>query len=138
MISQTAEYALRAVVFLAERRNEPHTIRQIAQATLVPEGYLAKVMLELGRHGLVRSQRGIKGGTSLAIPALELTVYTIVQAVDPIHRITQCPLNNPNHATELCALHHRLDEAAALIENCFRNTTIADLARQDIFAAAGG
>ena len=44
MITQTAEYALRAIVFLADQQGAPKTTQQIAEATQVPAGYLAKVM----------------------------------------------------------------------------------------------
>ena len=55
MFSQTAEYALRVAAFLAGRGDRPATIRQIALATRVPEGYLAKVLLSLSKARLVKS-----------------------------------------------------------------------------------
>jgi Rrf2 family protein len=134
MISQTAEYALRAVVFLAEQGNRPHTIQQIAAATHVPAGYLSKVMQSLARSGLVRGQRGLGGGFVLTRPASEMNCYDVLQAVDPISRITRCPLDNPAHANQLCILHQRLDEAAALIEKSFRESTIADMIARPVFA----
>lgn len=126
MISQTAEYALRAAAFLAEAESAQTTV-QIAAATQVPSGYLAKVLQALVRAGVVRSQRGLGGGFVLALPPSELSVYDVVQAVDPIARITRCPLNNPDHATELCALHRRLDEAAAQVEASFRQCPLSEL-----------
>ncbi|HZO87036.1 MAG TPA: Rrf2 family transcriptional regulator [Chthonomonadaceae bacterium] len=134
MLSQTAEYALRAVVFLAEQGNKPHTIQQIAAATQVPAGYLAKVMQALARHELVLSQRGLGGGFTLAIPAEKLTIYEVIQAVDPIRRITKCPLNNPAHERQLCALHRRLDEAMEAVEQSFRASTVAEMASALIFS----
>ena len=62
MISQTAEYALRAVVFLSMNVDAAFTTQQIAVATKVPAAYLSKVMQSLVRAGLVRSQRGLGGG----------------------------------------------------------------------------
>lgn len=53
MISQTAEYALRAIVFLADQRGTPRTTAQIAEVTQIPAGYLAKVMQSLSRVKLV-------------------------------------------------------------------------------------
>lgn len=133
MLSQTAEYALRAVVYLAQNDNRPATIKQIAGPTQVPPGYLAKVMQSLARSGLLVSQRGLGGGFTLAVAPETLTIYEVVQAVDPIVRITRCPLNNPAHAVELCALHKRLDQAAALIEESFRSATVADMLAKPAF-----
>lgn len=135
MISQTAEYALRAVVFLAESGDTPQTIQQIARATQVPAGYLAKVMQELARAELVKSQRGLHGGFALLDAPSNVTVYQVVQAVDPIQRLRKCPLNKPAHCGGLCALHRRLDDAVGLIEQSFRDSTLADLLEQPIFAS---
>ncbi|HEV7221799.1 MAG TPA: Rrf2 family transcriptional regulator [Pirellulales bacterium] len=129
MISQTAEYALRAIVYLADQAETPQTTRQIAAVTLVPAGYLAKVMQGLSRAGLVRAQRGLHGGFTLAKPATDLTVLDVVQAVDPLRRITHCPLGLKGH-TALCPLHRRLDGAVAMVEQALGGSTIAELLRE--------
>jgi Rrf2 family protein len=127
MFSQTAEYALRIVAHLAAIGDKAATTREIAAATRVPEGYLAKVIQSLSRGGIVRSQRGPGGGSVLARPAEQLTIYDVVQAVDPIRRITSCPLGLKSHGSALCPVHRRLDDALALVERAFRDSTIAGL-----------
>jgi len=127
MISQTAEYALRAMVFLAEHPEESHTVPHIAAYTQVPAGYLSKVLQSLVRGGLVTSRRGLGGGFRLQRPAAELNLLDIVACVSPIERINACPLGLPHHKDRLCSLHLRLDEAIALFEASFRTTTLADL-----------
>ena len=124
MISQTAEYALRAIVHLADQ-TEPRTNSQIADAIQIPSGYLAKVMQSLSRAGLVHSQRGIHGGFTLALAPEHLTVLRVVNTVEPIRRIHECPMGL--HGTALCPLHKSLDDAARAIEETFGDTTIADL-----------
>ena len=126
MFSQTAEYALRAVVYLASRGAEPRTTQQIAQATQVPTGYLSKVMQGLGRANVVQSQRGLHGGFTLARSADELTVLDVIQAVDPIQRIRSCPLGIKGHIN-LCPLHRRLDHAMKLVEEALQKSSIAEL-----------
>jgi len=126
MISQTAEYALRAIVHLADKGDAPQTTQQIAEQTRVPAGYLAKVMQTLGRSGIVHARRGLHGGFTLAMPPAELTVLDVVQAVDPVQRIEHCPLGIPGHKT-LCSLHSRLDDTAAMVEKALGSSTIADL-----------
>lgn len=127
MISQTAEYALRAVVALAQQQGEALTSAQIADKTRVPPGYLSKVLQALARAGVVTSLRGVHGGFSLAHPAAELTVLQVIEAVDPIKRIRSCPLGLPAHGANLCPLHRRLDEAAASIEEALGSSTIGEL-----------
>jgi Rrf2 family nitric oxide-sensitive transcriptional repressor len=127
MISQTSEYALRAIVWLADHSSKPQTTHDIAQSTKVPAGYLSKVLQSLGRSQLVQSQRGLHGGFVLARDAESITVLDVINAVDPIRRIESCPLKLESHGTHLCPLHRRIDDAIASIEQAFGDTTIAEL-----------
>jgi Rrf2 family nitric oxide-sensitive transcriptional repressor len=127
MFSQTSEYALRVIVYLASLDGKQATIPQIASATRAPEGYLAKVLRSLALAELVRSQRGPQGGSVLARPASQITVYDVIQAVDPIQRIETCPLGIKGHGINLCPLHRRLDQAIAMDEDAFKKTMIAEL-----------
>ena len=144
MISQTAEYALRAVVHLATVATleaganssslvVSQTAQQIALATQVPLSYLSKVLQTLARAGLVVSQRGAGGGFGLAKVPDEITVYDVVQAVDPLPRIVSCPLRLEAHQDFLCPLHATLDAATAQVEQSFRATTIAALSESSSF-----
>ena len=127
LFSQTAEYALRAVVLLADRAGQPQTNQQIAGATRVPAGYLSKVLQALSRAELVTGQRGVGGGFQLARPSKQITVLDVVNAVDPIQRIHTCPLGLDSHGTHLCPLHRKLDDTLASIESAFSSTTIQAL-----------
>jgi Rrf2 family nitric oxide-sensitive transcriptional repressor len=130
MFSQTAEYALRVVVFLGGR-SEPATTRQISQAAKIPEGYLSKVLQSLSRRGIIKSQRGLHGGSTLAKDPHDLTVYDIVEAVDVVPRILTCPLDIKSHGALLCPLHRRMDQALATVEKALRDSTIADLLEEE-------
>lgn len=127
MISQTLEYALRAVVYLADQSPEACTNERIAEVTKVPPAYLSKVLQGLRRKGIVLSQRGAGGGMSLAKAPCELTILEVVEAFDPIQRIESCPLGLASHRKQLCPLHKRLDDVMALAQEAFGQTTIADL-----------
>ena len=126
MISQTTEYALRAVVWLAANPEKPLTAQQIAEATRVPAGYLAKVLQGLSRAGLLHSQRGLGGGFTLARGPSSLTMWEVVQAVDPLKRIRECPLGFEAHK-DLCPLHKQLDDTIAQIEKTFTACKISKL-----------
>ncbi len=104
---------MRAIVFIAGNNGQANTNERIAAATKVRAGCLSKVLQGLNRAGLVISQRGLGGGFSLAKRPEEMTIFEIVEAVDPLPQIRTCPLNIKAHGTELCALHRRLDEATA-------------------------
>ena len=127
MISPTAEYALRAVVAIAQSGGDAVVTPTIAEITKVPPGYLSKVLQTLRKAGLVHSKRGLGGGFTLARSAENMTVLEVVNAVEPIKRIHHCPLGIDSHGTTLCPLHKRLDDASELVEQSFASTTIAEL-----------
>lgn len=127
MISQTAEYALRAIVFLGNEKGMPQTTSQISKATKAPSSYLSKVMQRLSQQGIVGSQRGLHGGFTIKKPLTELTILDVVNAVDPILRIRECPLGNKAHGKNLCALHRTMDETLAQAEETFRQVTVDSL-----------
>ncbi|RMF45238.1 MAG: Rrf2 family transcriptional regulator [Planctomycetota bacterium] len=127
MISQTVEYALRAMVHLSYVAPDHCSTDTLAGVTRVPRAYLAKVLQELRKAGLVQSQRGIGGGVRLARPATAITILEVVNAVEPIQRIHTCPLGLPSHGRRLCPLHGKLDAALATVESSFSSTTLADI-----------
>lgn len=130
LISQTAEYALRAVVHLSKSTlhngQDSQTVSEIAEGTKVPLGYLSKVLQQLTRAGIITSQRGIGGGFKLARTPGSISIYDVVQAVDPVQRIHKCPLGIEDHK-RLCPLHRKLDAAMAHVESAFKETNIAGL-----------
>ena len=106
MISQSAEYTLRAVACVAAAPGgRPMTARQIARAVRVPAGYLSKILQLLARAGVVTSQRGLNGGFVLARPPQELTLLELVRWIDGSRRITVCPLGLPEHTGQLFEQH---------------------------------
>lgn len=127
MISQTTEYALRAMVHLAAL-DPGVTINSetLAARTKVPQGYLSKILRDLVVAELITSQRGPNGGFALARPADSITMLEVINAVDPILRIRKCPLGNPAHLN-LCPLHRRIDDAMDLIETQFRDTRLSEV-----------
>ena len=127
MISATAEYALRAIVYLAMNQDCAFTTLQISRATKVPAAYLSKVLQALVKTNLVCSQRGCGGGFVLAKSPEEISILEVLNAVDPIGRIRTCPLGLTAHGTNLCALHKQIDDATAIIERTFAQTSIADI-----------
>lgn len=127
MLSQTVEYALRATTYLATVPKQSRTVDEIAKVTHVPMAYLSKVLQQLVREEIVVSRRGAGGGFTLARAPDTLRVLEIVQAVDPIRRITTCPLGLAAHGKRLCPLHTRLDNALAEMEKAFSASTLAEI-----------
>ncbi|MCA9293183.1 MAG: Rrf2 family transcriptional regulator [Phycisphaerales bacterium] len=136
MITNTAEYALRAVVYLAKHPQQAAAAQTIGHATHVPVGYLQKILRQLARAGIVSAQRGVGGGFALAKVPTAISVHSVLRATDSaVDRIERCPLGIPGHA-ELCSLHRLLDQQAASAEQAFASTSIADLVADQAGASA--
>lgn len=127
MFSQTTEYALRAMVVLAKDPKKSWKTKDLAQVTQIPTDYLSKVLQKLNLNKLVVSRRGLKGGISIEMPVKIITIFDIINAVDPILRIKKCPLNLKTHGLNLCPLHKKLDHVISYMENTFRSTTLSEL-----------
>ena len=101
----------------------------MAEVTKVPISYLSKVLQSLGRAGIVRVVRGLHGGFELVLQPERVSILDIVNVVDPISRISSCPLDLQSHRKQLCPLHKKMDQALAVVEDSFRSTTLADVLR---------
>jgi Rrf2 family protein len=128
VLSKTAEYALRAAVWLAGAADRRASADQLADVTKVPRRYLNKVLQDLVRAGLVSSQPGPGGGYALDRPASKITILDVVSATAPLERIRHCPLGLPSH-TRLCPLHKELDRVYADAEAALRRVTLDELLR---------
>jgi Rrf2 family protein len=129
-LSQTAEYALRATIWLSQHVGDPQTTQQIAVGCQMPAGYLAKVLQPLNRAGIVTAQRGLGGGYALDRDPDELTLLDVLNAVEPVQRIRTCPLKLSEHGTNLCALHRALDDTLAAAERQLGSQTIGQLLKK--------
>lgn len=129
MLSGTAEYALRAVVYIARRPSgEPVRAAQLAEAVHVPRNYLSKILHELVKTGILKSTRGKRGGFQLAIDPETLSLLRIVSLFDPLQGQRRCLLGRPECSdANPCPVHHRWKSAAEEIARFFDETTVADV-----------
>jgi len=83
-ISSRCEYACRAVVELAKAHasQQPVTATYIAEARAIPENYLAHILLQLKRAGIVKSVRGAQGGYLLGRDPDDISIGDIIRAID--------------------------------------------------------
>ena len=129
MLSQTAEYALRTVLFLADR-GEPARAEEIAQRLRVPRNYLSKTLHRLARAGVLRSARGKGGGFRLAVPADRLSLLHVVQPFDEISGERRCLLGRPQCSDRNpCPAHHQWRAVSERVTAFFRDRTVGDLLR---------
>lgn len=127
MFSQTTEYALRVMAWLALSPDQLVPTVTLAEKTRVPAHYLAKVLQQLASAELVTGRRGVRGGYKLARPAREITLLSVVRAVSVVERITTCPLGLANHGPNLCPLHRTVDAVNKMVIDLLDDRTLEDL-----------
>ncbi len=127
-LPQTAEYALRAVCYIAEHEHAgPVPVPAIAASLEAPQNYLSKTLHELGTLGVLRSVRGARGGYRLGVPADQLRLATIVEPflIPTEHRCimgrTRCRDDAP------CGAHTRWKGVNETARAFFAELTVADL-----------
>ena len=131
-LSQTAEYALRATLHIAEHGGEAALpVGEIADALAVPRNYLSKILHQLGKAGVLTSTRGPKGGFRLATRADALTLAEIVNPVDPMSNDRRCLLGRAECSdVDACVAHEAWRQVADKMREFFQETTLAQLAKR--------
>lgn len=111
---------------LARSGERPVPIAQIAERRNMPVQFLEQLFATLRRDGLLQSQRGVKGGYTLARAPDEISVLDVVQSLDG--RVGE----EAKEAGGIWA------EGVEALRTVFRSTTIADIARREAESEGGG
>jgi Rrf2 family cysteine metabolism transcriptional repressor len=120
-ITTKSPYAVRALVELHRMgESEPVPIAEVAKRAQVPVQFLEQLFATLRRAGLLRSQRGVKGGYTLARAATQITVLEVVELLEGAL------------GQDAAGVFSRAAEAARTV---LGDTTIADVAEEQARAA---
>src|SRR5579872_4873352 len=120
--SRSAEYAIRSCVYLASVPDGKFAMaRSIAEEEKIPAHFLAKILQELTRKGLLRSNKGPSGGFSLRLPANRIRLLDLVETLDG-HALAESVEQGPWILDSWRELHSR-------IMDYLEHNTIADVAK---------
>lgn len=130
MLTQTGEYALRAMVYMARKGEGVFSgVKEIAAATDVPANYLAKILQQLARADVLFSQKGFGGGFKLARKLSKITLLDIVDPLERIDKFKTCVLGQRLCNDEVaCPLHHTWKAISGQYLGSLQNTTLQDIA----------
>lgn len=132
-VSRKADYAVRALAYLAAHPGRRVLISEVAQNMSIPRAFLSKIMKELVEGGLATSQVGPGGGYSLAADADAITFRQILEVVEGPWSLVPCqgaPADDP------CAMHERCgqvtvwDRIRAQMLDVFDGYTLQDVKAQ--------
>jgi len=130
MFSQASEYALRALTELARTSDDDWILAgQLSEALQVPSHYLAKVLQNLARRGVLESQRGRQGGFRLARRPESITAYDVVRELDDVRMLESCIMGEGTCSDDTaCPLHALWRDIRDRFVEVLRVTTLRDLA----------
>jgi Rrf2 family protein len=129
MFSKTCEYAIKAMIFVAQKSKEETRVgvKEIAKGTDSPEHFIAKIMQELGRKRLVQSIKGPNGGFYMTERDFKISISDIVKAMDGDKLYSDCVLGlkacsekNP------CPVHFEFKEIKKRLIHMIESNTIGD------------
>jgi Rrf2 family protein len=135
-VSAKADYAMRAMVYLAAAGDGPAKAEQIAQAQEIPLKFLENIMIDLRRAGLVRSQRGSEGGYWLARPASEIALADVMRAVEgPLANVRGLRAEELAYTGAAQPLQRVWVAVRANLRAVLEQVTLADVARGELPAS---
>ncbi len=131
MFSTKCRYAIKAVVVLARAEQAGQEkgvrIRDLARTSHLPGAYLAKIVCELARAGVVTTAKGPGGGVRLARAAEKITLSDVVEAVDRVDGSRRCVLEfKPCSEVKFCPLHRTCKH---IRERILKQSTFKNLCR---------
>jgi len=136
MLTQTTDYALRALIYLAHDADDGyHQTRDLATALNVPHNYLGKILQLLAHAGIVESQRGMNGGFRLCRLPEQVRLYDVFAALDAVPEDPECPLLTGGRQRELCLLHRRFANMTASYVKFLKGMNLQDVLQPDSYPA---
>jgi len=128
-LSLKSEYAILAMLELADHFaiDQPLQIRQIANQRNIPDRYLEQLLATLKRQGLVKSQRGAKGGYILAREPRQISLLEIVHGIEGYDPTAAKSGKSNNENSALSVIYEVWEEAQKAASNVLDGCTLKDL-----------
>lgn len=130
MLSKTAEYALRAIVYIAlsDAQGLKAGIKEIAKELELPAHFMGKILQDLVRKGIIASMKGPGGGFFLHRPAHEISLLEVVNIIDGMEAFRKCGMGMKMCSdTHPCPLHNEIKAYRNQLLKVFSTKTIQDL-----------
>lgn len=127
MFSKTCEYALRAILYIAQKTDEKTRIgiKEIAEEIGSPTHFIAKILQDLSRKGIVQSVKGPNGGFYLNDKSKKQPLINVIIAVDGDKVFKNCTLGLGQCSKEKpCPLHHEFESIKAKMESVLQNSSL--------------
>ena len=126
--SKTSEYALRAMIYLAQNKGEVISVMKLHKALEIPYKYLARIMSALAEGGIVQSEPGKYGGFKLATDIKKISMADIIKITEEFEGYRECLLGLGKCVKKQpCQLHNVWVEHRERLIKLLNNTNLDDL-----------
>ncbi len=127
MLTQTAKYAIRALIYLSEQEDGAYyQAREIAQKIQVPTNYLGKTLQKLAHARILDSQKGLHGGFRIARAPEKITLHEILVAIEAIPRdLSEGPAGDM--ADLPSAVYAKFAELSSVYNQFLKDATLAEM-----------
>lgn len=133
MFSKTCEYAIRAMIFIAQKSKDGGKVgvKEIAKGIDSPEYFIAKILQDLSKRGLLQSSKGPNGGFYLDHETSQCTLADIVRMVDGDKLFTGCGLGLKQCSeTHPCPIHHEFKTLRKNMQLMLENAKLSEFTKQ--------
>lgn len=131
-VTREGDYGIRSVLYLARQSNKKVSfVNEISEEYKIPRSFLAKILQKLVRAKIVRSYRGVKGGFSLAKPARDITVLSVLEAIEGAMAVNICIADKKKCTfSKHCPTHSLWAAVQSKITDTLKKANFEDLAKQ--------
>jgi FeS assembly SUF system regulator len=140
-LNKLTDYAVVMLCHMGMARDDVFTVPQLASDSGVPQPTVAKLMKQLGRAGVVTSQRGASGGYSLSRPPAEIAISDVITALEGPISLTACVdgADDSCDSMAMCPMSGNWNKVNQAIRHALDGVTLADMTPDPlaIFAAPG-
>ncbi len=130
LVTRETDYAVRCILYLAQEHNRIASVTEVARPMHIPKSFLAKILQRLVRNGILESIRGAQGGFRLAMKPSEISLLSIMEAIQGPAVINVCAVDSKRcRMSSTCAVHPVWVEIRKEVETRLKKQTIAGLVR---------
>lgn len=129
MFSKACEYAIRALIYIAQKTEHGGKVgtKEISKGIASPEHFIAKILQDLSRKGLVESTKGPNGGFFIGEDSKKHTLADIVNAVDGDFLFTGCALGLKSCSEKRpCPLHDEFKAIRTKMHDMLKSASVGE------------
>jgi Rrf2 family nitric oxide-sensitive transcriptional repressor len=132
-LSSFSDYSLRVLMYSAVKKGDLATTAEVSEYFRISYNHLVKVVHRLSSKGFLEVHKGKGGGFRLAKDSSQITIASVLRAVEPDFFLVECHNSDANRCviTPFCRLKRELDAAFGDFISRLERVTVADMIRDN-------